>query len=506
MQMLFPPLARGPLFKLGAALALASGLTACGGGDDPVASAPSPEETRPQDSRTYALDTGLANATTFTALAGHESSSRWAGVLGGAAYRIEVPQTWNGKLVLYAHGYRGGDNVPLTVSDVSIRRHLLDQGYAWAASSYSKNYYDVRAGVEDTNALANAFNQIAAANGRPLAVPTRRYILGHSMGGHIAGAAVERETLETANNRVRYDGALPMCGVMGDTELFNTFAGMQLAAQALAGVPAYPRERWPEISALVTSTLFNSTSVTSLVSANVPVAGQQFMSVVKHLTGGERPMVAEGFRFGGSFAFPWGALGGDGSINGILNRSVLDTRSIVYRIDGDTAASDSLNARALRATPTDDANRLRRDGLRWIPQVNGQIGVPVLSIHTLGDLFVPFGMQQVYKRRVDAQGNSARLVQRAIRGVSHCDFTLAEQARAFDDLANWVENGVTPAGDDVLNPATVAAPNYGCGFTNNTIASQLAEESPTTLAFGQIRAFAALACAPAPSPVSASSS
>ena len=500
MRTPFPSRARGPLGRLGLVLALVAGLSACGGGDDPVA--PAPEETRLQDSRTYALGAGLAEATTFDALPGLEGTSRWAGVLGGAAYRVEVPADWNGKLVLYAHGYRGGDTVPLTVSNVSIRRHLLAQGYAWAASSYSKNFYDVRAGVEDTNALANAFDQIAAANGRTLAAPTRRYIIGHSMGGHIAGAAVERETLETANNRVRYDGALPMCGVMGDTELFNTFAGMQLAAQALAGVPAYPRERWPEISALVTSTLFNSTSVASLVSANLPVAGQQFLSVVKHLTGGERPMVTEGFQDGGSFALPWGSLGGDGSINGILNRSVLDTRDTVYRIDGDTDASDSLNARVLRATPAADANRLRRDGLRWIPPINGQIGVPVLSIHTLGDLFVPFSMQQVYKRRVDAQGNSARLVQRAIRGVSHCDFTLAEQATAFDDLVAWVEDGVTPAGDDVLTPATVAAPSYGCAFTDNTLASQLAEESATTVAFGGVRTLAALACAATPAPVS----
>ena len=28
-------------------------------------------------------------------------------------------------------------------------------------------------------------------------------------------------------------------------------------------------------------------------------------------------------------------------------------------------------------------------------------------------------------------------MQRAIRGVSHCDFTVAEQARAFDDMVNW---------------------------------------------------------------------
>ena len=75
------------------------------------------------------------------------TTSRYAGVLGGAAYRIEVPANWNGELVMYAHGYSGeGNQLPPTTS--VIRRHLIQNGYAWAASSYSKNSYDVRAGVD----------------------------------------------------------------------------------------------------------------------------------------------------------------------------------------------------------------------------------------------------------------------------------------------------------------------------------------------------------------------
>ena len=167
------------------------------------------------------------------------TTSRWAGVLGGAAYRVEVPANWNGKLVMYAHGYAGTGAV-LGVSNPSIRRYLIQNGYAWAASSYSKNYYDVRAGVEDTNALAQQFTTIAAANSRPLAAPTRTYITGHSMGGHITAAAIEEETYATAVHKVKYNGAVPMCGVVGDTELFNEFAAMQVTAQALAGQAGYP--------------------------------------------------------------------------------------------------------------------------------------------------------------------------------------------------------------------------------------------------------------------------
>ncbi|MFN3417557.1 MAG: alpha/beta hydrolase, partial [Caldimonas sp.] len=174
--------------KWAAALGSAVLLVACGGGGD--GSAPEPEEVRAHDARTFPLDEA---ALAFEALPG-TTTTRLHGVLGGAGYRIEVPENWNGRLVMYAHGYRG-TNVPLTVSNPPIRAHLIANGYAWAASSYSKNYYDVRAGVEDTNALALAFSRLTG-----LAEPTRRYIIGHSMGGHITGAAIEEETFRTANH------------------------------------------------------------------------------------------------------------------------------------------------------------------------------------------------------------------------------------------------------------------------------------------------------------------
>lgn len=446
-------------------------LVACGGSDNP---APEPEETRAQDSRTFTAD---ASATTLAALAAAagdvvdvSTTSRWAGVLGGAAYRVEVPANWNGKLVMYAHGY-AGTGAALGVGNPSIRRYLIQNGYAWAASSYSKNYYDVRAGVEDTNALALEFTNIAAKNSRALTAPTKTYITGHSMGGHITAAAIEDETFATARNKVKYNGAVPMCGVVGDAELFNEFAAMQVTAQALAGLPSYPTEKWSEVSALVTSTLFTTFP-------SVPTsAGAKYLSVLKNLTGGERPLFNQGIAFGGSFPSAYGTFGSDGTVAGILNKNVLDTNAFTYTIDGDTAGSTALNASAIKLTAAPDANRLRRDGLRWIPKANGEFKIPVVSIHTLGDLFVPFSMEQVYQKRVAAKGNSSWLVQRAIRGASHCDFTVAEQVDAFDAMIKWERDGIKPLGDDVVTAATVAAPTYGCIFTKNTLGP---DDSPTT--------------------------
>jgi hypothetical protein len=103
-------------------------------------------------------------------------------------------------------------------------------------------------------------------------------------------------------------------------------------------------------------------------------------------------------------------------------------------------------------------------------------------------------MQQVYQKRVAAKGNSAFLVQRAIRGASHCDFTIAEQVKAFEDMIKWERDGIKPAGDDVVTASVVASPTYGCAHTNNTLGP---DDGGTTRALRPAILATAAAC-PAP--------
>ena len=90
----------------------------------------------------------------------------------------------------------------------------------------------------------------------------------------------------------------------------------------------------------------------------------------------------------------------------------------------------------------------------------------MLTLHNLGDLFVPVLNEIAYVNRVNANGKGELLVQRAIRGVNHCDFTPEEFSTAFLDLVAWLEFGIKPAGDDFADPAAVADPNFGCAFTD----------------------------------------
>ena len=439
--------------------------------------APTPDEpVRAQQERIddgfFVVNEAQLPFTPLADVAPYNNTSRWWGVLDGAGYRIEVPENWNGHLVMYAHGFRG-EGPDLTVDSPPMRQYLLDNGFAWAASTYSANFYDVRVGVEDTNKLALAFTDIAAANGRTLAEPDKYYITGVSMGGHIAGAAIELETQQTANNFVPYAGAAPMCGVMGDTALFDYFTAYGLALYQLAGVGAdsfpVPLDEAIEKRDIAREVLWTDYAANK-TPLGLTLAGQPLFPILQNLTGGPRPIYAQAF--GGFQDLLQGFLGSDGTITGILNDSVVDTTSTVYRFEtlpGQTLSANeqAFNQSIIQAEAVPGANALRQDGLRWIPKVNGELyaEIPVVTVHTLGDLFVPISMQQIYRQNLEANGFGDWLVQRAIRAPGHCDFSIAEFTATFDAMIQWEQNGIKPGGDDLLDQAQMADSNFGCTYT-----------------------------------------
>ena len=144
----------------------------------------------------------------------------------------------------------------------------------------------------------------------------------------------------------------------------------------------------------------------------------------------------------------------------------VDNIGVVYQFDADvilTPAEADLNDGIVRVAADPQS---MKGGLAQVPRVSGDISIPVLTLHNLGDLFVPVLNEIAYVDRVNENGAGEWLVQRAIRGVGHCDFTPEEFSTAFLDLVAWLEFGVKPAGDDFADPAEVADPDFGCTFTD----------------------------------------
>jgi len=392
----------------------------------------------------------------FEPLGGFGDAQLEWGVLEGAGWRIEIPAEWNGDLVMWAHGFRG--DIP-TLSfgpdeEVPARRWLLENGYAWAASTYSKNSYNVGTAVSDTRKLNRHFKNVAGRKAN------RNYIAGASMGGHITAVSIERFPNV-------YDGAMPVCGVLGDFELFDYFLDFNLAAQQIAlGESQFPvADDYPTagVSAIKAALVTDGGEWPNELNDK----GQAFKQLVELRSGGDRPNFDEAWAFWNASDFLFGLGLGDGTV--AERRGVaIDNTDAFYETDLIAGPSNDLeidlNAGIARVAHD---RKARKGGVRVpSPELTGKIKVPVLTMHNLGDLFVPFHMETEYQATVAARGNSDLLVQRAIRGVRHCGFTTAEYEQGFADLVDWVENGNKPDGDDVGGPAAVADPNFGCRFTD----------------------------------------
>ena len=428
--------------------------------DPPVCGPPVPSTTQP--GYTVADPNCDLNGTPFVPIAG---STVRTGILDGAAYRLELPAHWNGELVLYAHGYRG-TGTTVFVDNPALRAHYLEAGFAWAASSYQTNGYDVGQGVRDSYTLIDLFKKATGKRAKDV------YMTGASMGGHVTAVAIEEYPKAFA-------GAMPVCGVLGDAELFDYFLDANVTAAALTGTaitfpsapvdPAYQEVyRGQVLSELPKLGVGAATGLTAL--------GQRWAGVVEQRSGGTRPGFAAAFAYWNAapsipplstVPFLFGLYPGlSGGTAGIAAGNVTSNRTTLYQQDASPWLSRDelrLNRDVLRVDRTARPDR----GLAGVPKVDGRPPVPTLSMHTVGDLFVPISMEQEYARRAAANGRSRLFVSRAVRALGHCEFTVPELQQGFDDLVTWVRHGKRPAGDAILDRRAVADPRFGCTFTRS---------------------------------------
>ncbi|GAA1300617.1 hypothetical protein [Pseudonocardia xinjiangensis] len=424
-------------------LILLAGLIGCSASTGAAAPAEPPDESRARPGYTIVLPE-LAPLP-----AGGGETRVLTGVHRNAGYAVEVPPQWNGDLVLWAHGFRGnGPELTVDAPPYGLRERFVAQGYAWASSSYDRNGYDIASGVRSTAELAAEFGELVG-------VPERTYLAGVSMGGHVVARALEESP-------GAYDGALPMCGVLGDHELFDYFLDFQLAAGALAGVPAYPAG--PDYATAVLPKIYAGLGLAPGNPAVGTPAAEQLRAATVLDSGGPRPGADAAFGYWKDFLFD---LGVPDTAESPVDGVAADPGLVAGNEGTDYAPDEPVDLdAAVQRVPVADARTRESDDLTPVAQVAGTPDVPVLSLHGLGDLFVPFSMEQVYAAEVADAGRSELLVQRAVRATGHCEFSPAEAGQAWDDLVTWVTDGTRPGGDDVTDRAAVADPAFGCRFSD----------------------------------------
>lgn len=413
----------GPVLLLAAALVACSSNTAT---QTPVTTAPS-AAADPSIPRLGGY-TGVATTTKAPDFVALPSAKAYFGKLGTTVYRIEIPDSWNGDLVMWAHGY-AGDATQLSVSSPpdTLRQIFITQGYAWAASSYTENGYDPGIGADDTLALKQFF-----AN--KYGDPKHTYLVGESMGGNVITLSLEH----LAN---QYDGALSMCGAVAGEEEVDYLTSWAMVGEYLGGVKI-PLGQGAQA---VTQALLNGMQQALGSPSSLTAAGQRFANVIQNLTGGPRPFFKEGFV--SSYLVNFGVIIADPnrtSLPGAASTNV----GVTYHIDPGFGLSDAdLNA-GVRRLPSDPKARDPQAHPDSSP-TTGNITKPLLTLHGTGDVFVPITQEQSYLQKVQAAGKGDLLVQRAIRSAGHCQFSGQEETTAWNDLVNWVTNGKKPAGDDL---------------------------------------------------------
>ena len=360
----------------------------------------------------------------FQALPGAKA---YFGQYEGGIYRIEIPDRWNGELMLSAHGFTtngGPRGSELRVGAPLFREHLIQEGFAWAASSYRCNGYVPGIGLLDTMALTDLFTKFNAGR-----APQRVYLTGGSMGGHVTLLGMHEFPTSFA-------GGLAMCP--SGPELFDYFSAVAAAAEVITDL------KFDE-----TSTVADTTKkMTEILGTppNYTAKGRQLASVEIQLSGGPRPFAMEGLASRFLQNISGAALAGGTSPS---NRAV-STENVRYSIDdGLGLSADRLNTAARRKSP-DMSVRGPMGPFDELVPFDGQIQRPLLTMHGTGDLYVPIHLERALKRAVSDAKHDDLLVQRIYRLAGHCGFNAAEQAKSFDDLVAWVRNGTRPKGDDVL--------------------------------------------------------
>ena len=340
----------------------------------------------------------------------------------GSVYRLFRPTNWNGRLVLYAHGFvAAGEPVALPDEGDLIISIAGAQGFAVAFSSFSSNGWDVKDGAQRSHQLLGIFTS-------KFGLPSRVYLAGTSMGGLIAIDLAETHP-ET------FSGVLAVCAVAGGSRrqfdylghtraLFDFFYPGVLpgdAGRVPSNLDVIQDIALPAAAAIGANPL-NALAIASIVQTPLPFANPSEL--------GESLVTA--------------LVGHAGAFEDLIARThghpYFDNRSTQYVGALPPALLQAVNAGVDRFDATPDA--LQYFDHFYDP--SGQLSVPMMMLSTSRDPVAPGFHQAAYEAAVAANGDTDLLVHRRITRYGHCNFTPLELSTAFTDLVLWAELGLKP--------------------------------------------------------------
>lgn len=330
------------------------------------------------------------------------------GMLDGAPYRIDMPDKWNGVLLVYYHGY---SEMPVTFD--KNKPNAMGPGFAAAGyevvqSGYSVTGWALEHAIPETEAL----RQYAISR---YGQPKETYVMGHSMGGQLTIATIE-------NYPNRYDGALPMCGLLQPTTLAIARGGALVAA-----FDYYYPGLLPEPLNIPASVALDDALVRK-VQAALPSSptGHAEIQALSHIKSDEE--LANVMVF---YTFI------QRDFEQKIGASVLDNHNAIYAGGPD---DNALNDGVKRYTASAAALAYLKT---WYTPT-GVLVRPTLAVHTTYDPIIPADSTAIYADAVQRAAAGDWFVQQYVKHDGHCMIGGAETAAALGELIRWKRTGVKP--------------------------------------------------------------
>lgn len=383
------------------------------------------------------------------------------GAIDGVPFRVELPEKWNGTLVLYNHGYLPPafptfgialTNRPPDRSETEA--WLLEHGYALAASQFADGGkgYQVANALHDQEALLDWFDEHV---GRP----RHTVASAQSMGAAIAVLLAER-------NPDRFDGVAAMCGAYDPLGTFNAVLDMNFAVKTLLAPGEdieLVRAGDPERSAQALAQAVQRALTTPEGRARLALA-----AALNNVTGWysahqPRPTdTTEWIRQQASWLTNAYILGlgpnARADLEARAGGSPVWNTGVDYGRQLQRSSQTALVKHAYRAAGLDlrddlerlaDAPRIAadRDAVAFMYRYGvptGRTPVPVLTLHSTGDGGAVPDQERWYARQVQRSGDPRRLRQLYIERGMHCSFSAAEEIVALRTLFARIESGRWP--------------------------------------------------------------
>jgi pimeloyl-ACP methyl ester carboxylesterase len=332
------------------------------------------------------------------------------GTLAGAAYRIDLPASWNHGLVIYFHGYAVTPvQLPASEPIAPQLRQFLDRGYAVAQSAYSATGWAVEQASADSERLRRHFGE---KHGKP----RETLAIGMSMGGTLTVMS-----LETAPDN--YAGGLSLCGAIerSDSLLQRDFA--LLAAfdyyfpDLLGPIVPVPAKYLPTVAV--------ETQIAAALRAK-PAAAESLLRIWG---------VGDLQTLGSVIAFNYFEVG---ELQRRTHGNPFNNADLIYTASKDAFALNT-GVKRYRA----DAGAAAYIGRWYTP--SGKLLRPLLALHDTGDPLVPASAAFDYALAVQRQEHADNFVQQFVNREGHCVFTPEEIGHAFDELVSWVQDNKRPS-------------------------------------------------------------